>query len=367
MLLIGSRFNRLEDMTHNLHRGAILALTSALLFGVSTPFAKLLVGSVHPAMLAGLIYLGSGVGLLAVTVASRLARGDASETSERLGVRGSVWLGLAILSGGVIGPLLLMAGLSRTPASSASLLLNLEGVLTALLAWFVFRENFDRRVALGMASIVAGAAVLSWQGDIAVSGYVGPLAVAGACLAWGLDNNLTRKVSLSDPVRIAMLKGLVSGPVNLLLALALGAVLPPTSLIGLAAVLGFLGYGVSLVLFVLALRELGTARTGAYYSTAPFVGALVAVLIFHEPLTLSLMAGGLLMGLGVWLHLTERHEHDHSHEPLTHTHSHSHDLHHRHAHNADDPQGEPHTHRHTHVRLRHRHAHYPDAHHQHLH
>jgi drug/metabolite transporter (DMT)-like permease len=354
-------------MIVGLHRGATLALTSALLFGVSTPFAKLLVGSIHPALLAGLLYLGSGLGLLGVTAASRLARGGASETSERLSAKGSLWLGLAILSGGVIGPVLLMAGLARTPASSASLLLNLEGVLTALLAWFVFKENFDRRIALGMASIVAGAVVLSWQGNIVVSGYTGPLAVLGACLAWALDNNLTRKVSLSDPVQIAMLKGLVSGPVNLLLAFALGAVLPPLSLIGMAAVLGFLGYGVSLVLFVLALRELGTARTGAYYSTAPFVGALVAVLILHEPVTSGLVAGGLLMALGVWLHLTERHEHDHTHQPLTHTHSHSHDLHHRHEHNSDDPKGEPHTHRHSHVRLRHRHAHYPDAHHQHLH
>jgi drug/metabolite transporter (DMT)-like permease len=235
------------------------------------------------------------------------------------------------------------------------------------LAWFVFRESFDRRIALGMASIVAGAVVLSWQSGISWSDYGDPLAVVGACLAWALDNNLTRKVSLSNPLRIAMLKGLVSGPVNLLLALWIGATLPALSLIGMAAVLGFVGYGVSLVLFVLALRELGTARTGAYYSTAPFVGGLVAVLIFHEPVTLSLAAGGLLMAFGVWLHLTERHEHDHLHEPLTHAHSHSHDLHHRHEHSADDPRGEPHTHRHTHVRLRHRHAHYPDAHHQHPH
>jgi drug/metabolite transporter (DMT)-like permease len=354
-------------MNFNLHRGITLALTSAMLFGASTPFAKLLVGSVHPTLLAGLLYLGSGLGLLAVAIASRLVAGRSSDTSEQLGLAGSLWLALAILFGGVIGPVLLMVGLTHTPASSASLLLNLEGVLTALLAWFVFGENLDRRIALGMASIVAGAVFLSWQGDISINGYIGPFAITGACLAWALDNNLTRKVSLNDPVQIAMLKGLASGPVNLLLALALGAVWPSVSLVGMAAILGFMGYGVSLVLFVLALRELGTARTGAYYSIAPFVGAVVAVLIFNEPITLSLAAGGLLMAFGVWLHLTERHEHEHIHEPVTHTHSHSHDIHHRHEHSHDDPPGEPHAHRHTHIRLRHQHPHYPDAHHRHPH
>jgi drug/metabolite transporter (DMT)-like permease len=337
---------------------------SALLFGASTPFAKMLVGNVHPALLAALLYLGSGIGLALVRLVSRFLNRDGRATSERLRLTGSIWLGLAILFGGVIGPVLLMAGLTYTPASSASLLLNLEGVFTALLAWFVFRENFDRRIALGMTSIMAGAAVLSWQGGFSIADYIGPAAVIGACLAWALDNNLTRKVSLTDPVQIAMLKGLVAGPVNLLLAFAVGGTLPTISLIAMAAALGFIGYGISLVLFVLALRELGTARTGAYYSTAPFVGALIAVLIFGEPITFSLIVAGLLMLVGVWLHLTERHEHEHLHEPLTHTHRHSHDLHHQHNHSPDDPPGEMHTHRHTHVQLRHRHAHYPDAHHQ---
>jgi drug/metabolite transporter (DMT)-like permease len=351
-------------MIRTVPRGAVLALISALLFGASTPFAKMLVGNVHPALLAALLYLGSGIGLALVRLATRFLNRDERATSERLQLTGSLWLGLAILFGGVIGPVLLMVGLAYTPASSASLLLNLEGVFTALLAWFVFRENFDRRIALGMASIVAGAAVLSWQGGFSIGDYVGPVAVIGACLAWALDNNLTRKVSLSDPIQIAMLKGLVAGPVNLLLAFAVGATLPTISLIAMAAALGFIGYGISLVLFVLALRELGTARTGAYYSTAPFVGALIAVLIFGEPITSSLIVAGLLMLVGVWLHLTERHEHEHVHEPLIHTHRHSHDLHHQHNHSPDDPPGETHTHRHTHVQLRHRHAHYPDAHHQ---
>jgi drug/metabolite transporter (DMT)-like permease len=322
----------------------------------------------HPALLAAILYLGSGIGLLLIRASRTALHGPRLATSERLGPRGMLWLGAAILSGGVVGPVLLMSGLTMTPASSASLLLNLEGVLTALLAWFVFRENFDRRIALGMASILAGAVVLSWQGGPSgVSGTLGPLAVAGACLAWAIDNNLTRKVSLSDPVQIAMLKGLVAGTVNLVLAFTMSASLPIPATVGAAALLGFVGYGMSLVLFVLALREIGTARTGAYYSTAPFIGAVIAFVVLNEPVTPALLAAGVMMGFGVWLHLTERHEHEHVHEAETHTHSHFHDEHHQHEHGPADPPGEPHAHRHVHLRFRHKHPHYPDVHHQHLH
>jgi drug/metabolite transporter (DMT)-like permease len=200
-----------------------------------------------------------------------------------------------------------------------------------------------------------------------MTGVLGPLSVIGACLAWAIDNNFTRKVSLSDPVRIAMLKGLVAGAVNLSLAVLTGTAIPRLSTLAAAALLGFVGYGLSLVLFVLALREIGTARTGAYYSTAPFIGAVIAFIAVREPVTLALVISGLLMAVGVWLHLTERHEHEHKHEPLTHTHSHVHDEHHQHEHDPLDPPGEPHSHRHPHVRLRHKHPHFPDVHHQHLH
>jgi drug/metabolite transporter (DMT)-like permease len=271
------------------------------------------------------------------------------------------------LFGGVIGPVLLMLGLTTTSAASASLLLNMEGVLTALLAWFVFRENFDSRIALGMASIVAGAAVLSWQGEATVTNMLGPLAVIGACLAWAIDNNLTRKVSLSDPIQIAMLKGLVAGTINMVLAVLIGAPMPSLGPLAGAAILGFIGYGLSLVLFVLALREIGTARTGAYYSTAPFIGAVIAFIVLREPVTPALLISGVLMGFGVWLHLTERHEHEHEHVPVVHMHPHVHDEHHQHEHGPSDPPGEPHSHLHAHVRLRHEHPHFPDAHHQHRH
>ncbi len=347
-------------------RAVIFALLSAALFGVSTPAAKWLLGTIDPAILAGLFYCGAGIGVAALRrLTGPLLRESASQAPlER---RDIPWLAGAVLAGGVIGPVLLMLGLTMTDAASASLLLTLEGVATALLAWFVFHEHFDRRIALGMACLVAGAIILAWSGTPTSAGLLGPLAIAGACLAWGIDNNLTRKVSLADPLQIVEIKGLIAGPINLAIGLAAGASLPPTVPALAAALVGFIGYGVSLALFVLALRYLGTARTGAYFSTAPFLGAVAAVMLLHEPVTLQLLAAGLLMALGVWLHLTEIHEHEHDHAPLEHAHAHVHDAHHRHAHRADDPPGEPHTHRHRHVRLRHRHPHVPDMHHLHRH
>jgi drug/metabolite transporter (DMT)-like permease len=349
-------------------RGIGLALGAAVLFGVSAPFAKILLEDAAPQLLAGLLYLGSGLGLGIVWLRLRYAPEVARETP--LARHNLPWLAGAIVFGGVLGPLLLMTGLARTPASDASLLLNLEGVFTALLAWFVFRENFDRRIALGILCIVAGGLALSWEGRLAWGGFAGPLAVAGACLCWAIDNNLTQKVSAGDPVQIAMIKGLVAGSVNTAIAFLLGATLPVVPRVAAALALGFFSYGVSLVFFVLALRHLGTARTGAYFSTAPFAGAALSLAIFRErPTPLFLVAAG-LMAVGVWLHLTERHEHEHRHNAMDHDHAHVHDVHHQHIHSADDPpvtDPTPHTHRHRHEQLAHSHAHYPDIHHRHAH
>jgi len=342
----------------------LYALAAAALFGLATPVAKLLIGSADPWVLAGLFYLGSGLGLATLRVVRASRRPSVEAPLSR---RDLPWLAGAIFFGGIVGPLLLMVGLARTDAASASLLLTLEGAATAVIAWVVFRESVNRRVASGMALIVAGAVVLAWHGDPRLTGIVGPAAIVVACVAWGIDNNLTRKVALADPLEIAMYKGLIAGPVSVALGFAHGAVLPGLAVIGAAAIVGFLGYGVSLVLFVIALRHLGTARTGAYFSIAPFIGAAAAIPLLSEPLSTTLLAAGLLMGAGVWLHLTERHEHEHDHEAMEHDHRHTHDEHHRHAHTADDPQGEPHSHRHVHARLRHAHAHMPDSHHRHDH
>ena len=347
-----------------LRRDIFYAVAAAALFGASTPFAKLLLGELPPVALAGILYLGSGLGLAAWWLVRR-----ALDRTAEAGLKRSdlPWLAGAIAAGGIVGPALLMIGLASTPASSSALLLNLEGVLTAILAWTLFRENFDRRIALGMAAIVAGGAVLSWAGTPEVGVPWGPLAIAGACCAWAIDNNLTRKVSASDPVEVAAIKGLAAGTVNLAFGFALGFPIPGASVVFAAATVGLLGYGVSLVCFVLALRHLGTARTGAYFSLAPFVGAGLSLVVLGESATVSLAIAAVLMGIGVWLHLTEQHRHEHVHEPLDHDHLHTHDEHHLHGHTPDDPPGEPHSHPHRHGVLKHTHTHYPDIHHRHGH
>jgi drug/metabolite transporter (DMT)-like permease len=342
----------------------MLALCSAALFGASTPCAKLFLGAgVNPWLLAGLLYLGSGLGLALVHGAGRWGRGPVEAPLRRSDLP---WLALVILAGGIAGPVLLMYGLARLPAASAALLLNLEAIATLLLAWIAFHEHVDRRLLFGALCIVAGAVLLSWQsGSLQTSG--GAIAVALACLACGIDNNLTRKLSAADPVQISMIKGLVAGSVNLGIALLRGAALPAAPAIALAGLVGLLGYGASLVLFVLALRHLGAARTGAYFSTAPFLGALLAVLILAEPVSVRLLVAGLLMGVGVYLHLTEMHAHEHTHEGLAHEHRHRHDEHHQHEHGPDDPAGESHSHWHVHPPIVHSHPHYPDLHHRHRH
>ncbi len=346
------------------HIGIAAALGSAVLFGASTPFAKTLLGEVSPWLLAGLLYLGVGLGLGTLRLAGALRPGRRREAPLRRGDLG--WLAAIVLSGGVAGPLLLMVGLATTAASTAALLLNLEGLATLGIAWLVYRENVDLRIGLGAAAIVAGAAILSWQGGVDGPG-IGALAIAGACLCWGIDNNLTRKLSAADPVQIAMIKGLVAGATNIVLALVYGAGLPDGGRIAEAMAIGLVGYGISLVLFIYGLRHLGAARTGAYFSLAPFMGAAVAVSAFGDTATPQLGMAALLMGIGLYLHLAERHEHDHRHDEQVHEHTHTHDAHHRHAHAPGDPPGDPHVHRHRHAPMLHRHPHYPDIHHRHGH
>ena len=345
--------------------GVLSGIGAAVLFGVSAPLAKLLLGHTSPWLLAALLYLGSGLGLWLVrrlqgAKAVHLAKGEWR------------WLAGASFAGGVVGPVLLMTGLVGMSASQASLLLNAESVLTALLAWIVFKENVDRRILLGMLAIVLGAVVLSWplHEQLASSSVVHAwpaLCILGACMSWAVDNNLTRKIALNDATFVAMIKGLSAGVTNLALAWWLGALWPGWTIVASAGLLGFLSFGASLTLFVLALRHLGASRTGAYFSVAPFFGAVVAVALLKEPITVQLLMAGALMAWGVWLHLSENHLHEHAHKAMEHSHEHVHDLHHLHHHDQPMAPGIPHRHLHRHEPLAHSHAHFPDAHHQHGH
>lgn len=332
---------------------ATAALLAALLFGASTPLAKMLVVSMPPLYLAGLLYGGSGIGLTTL----RLLR-DRRWRMPSLSSRDGLRFLAASISGGVLASVLLMYGLRHASATHVSLLLNLEAVLTAGLAWFSFGENAGSRVVTGMVLIVLGGICLAWSPEI--SAHMSPngaLAVAAACALWALDNNLMRDIAGNDALLLGAGKGVIAGVTNLGLATLLGLPAPSTSNCATAMVLGFFGYGLSLVLFILALRGLGAARTGAYFSTAPFIGAALSVTLLHEFVSWSLWVAGLCMATGVWLHLTEVHAHQHTHLPMGHDHWHRHDIHHQHERPDFWPLGVPHAHPHHHVPLTHSHAH----------
>lgn len=348
---------------HAAHRGRpglAAALGAAILFGLSTPLAKYFVGTIDPLMLAGLLYLGSGIGLsvwyaLRRTHEARLRRSDLP------------WLAGAVLFGGILAPVLLLWGLASTEASTAALLLNLEGVLTALLAWLFFREHYGRRLTVGMGLIAAGGVLLVRSDELGLAASPGMLAIAGACLMWALDNNLTRRIAGADPVQITAIKGLIAGAVNLALAFAFVGQRPTASGAIGAMIVGLLGYGTSLVLFVYALRQLGAARTAAYFSTAPFLGAAFAVVWLNETTGLYFWGAAGLIATGVWLHLSEHHDHWHSHAGFAHDHVHGADAHHGHAHDFPWDGVQPHSHPHSHEPLTHSHPHAPDLHHRHRH
>ncbi|HOD40156.1 MAG TPA: DMT family transporter [Candidatus Wallbacteria bacterium] len=351
--------------------GVINAISAAALFGLSTPLAKIFIGEIKPFMLAGLLYAGSGFGLLIVIILKKILNLNPGGAEAPLKRRDWPWLIGATFFGGFLGPIFLVFGLSNSQASTASLLLNLEGVFTALIAWFVFMENFDKRIAAGMLLITAGSAALSWEGNAVFMSLTGPLAIVIACLSWAIDNNLTKKISGGDPFHIASIKGLIAGSTNLLISFfILNTSFPQYSVMLKSFVVGFFGYGLSLVMFVLALRHIGTSRTGAYFSMAPFFGSIASILIFRENLTAAFCAAFLLMAAGVYCHLSEDHEHGHEHEYIRHEHLHTHDdMHHEHEH--EESQGAncaaAHTHVHEHHSVFHTHFHYPDIHHEHEH
>lgn len=355
-----------EGLPVRRHVGVGSALCAALLFGASTPAVKVLCEGVGPNAGAALLYGGSGLGLMVLLLVKRLKGSGLAPVPPN-----ARWHFVgAIISGGVVAPTLLLLGLRMADASTASLLLNIEGVLTAVIAWVVFKENADRRVVVGMVAIVAGGAVLSVDNSGAFAVDLGAVFIAGACLAWAVDNNLTQAASSADPMLVAGIKGVAAGAVNVVIAIVGGQSFPMASTSALTMVAGFCGYGLSLTLFVVALRHLGTARTGAYFGAAPFVGAGLSILFLDDPFGWRLVVAGALMGGGLWLHLSERHAHPHHHDELEHEHEHTHDDHHQHDHEDVHVTGTTavtHSHRHRHRPMTHTHPHTPDVHHRHEH
>lgn len=343
------------------------ALIAAAFFGASTPIAKLLLGSLPPVVLTGLLYAGSFIGLSLYYAVFRLYSAEKPFQKEAGLKKGDMfYLAGTILCGGIAAPLLLINGLLYTSGSVASLLLNLEGVGTTLIAALVFREHVGRRIwAAAILMLVAGAALAYTRPTGGWSFNTGSLFVILSSLMWAVDNNITTRLSHRDPLVIARYKGFAAGVVNLSIAFALGHRLPAAPSLAGALALGVFGYGASLVFFIYSLRNLGAARTSAYFGAAPFIGVVVALILLHEPLTSQIIGAALFMTAGLWLILREYHEHEHAHDPFRHEHSHFHDEHHAHPH--DGEADEPHCHEHEHAALTHAHAHAPDIHHFHRH
>lgn len=342
----------------------LFVILSAVLFGMSIPLAKLLVQDIPPVALAGLLYLGAFLGLAIYAVVRRTVTRKAGEAAVL--ERGDLpYLAGAILAGGILAPISLMLGLTMLSGFSASLLQNLEGVATAVIAVLLFQEHATRRLWFALALMTAAGFLLTWDPEQGGFSYLGVLLVVAAMIGWGIDNNLTQRISGKDPVQIAGLKGAIAGSVSISVALALGEGLGPWSSALPALALGALSYGISLVLFIKALEGLGSSTTGAFFSLAPFVGVLISFLIWPDQVYPLLLLAAVPMAVGVWLLVTERHAHEHRHSRLVHTHVHRTDLHHRHAH--PDGPAEPHVHEHVHEAEVHAHVHWPDAHHRHGH
>lgn len=341
------------------------ALIAALFFGLVTPASKFLANNLPPQSMAGLLYVSAGFGLLAIL----LFKKNFLKAFSMVHRKDYKWFTLATVFGGLLGPAFLTYGVHFISGSTASLLLNLEAVLTSLIAWSIFKEHFEKKIVYGMILIILGCLTLSLNSAV-TSGADTPLGfflICLACLSWGIDNNVTRNISHLDPLLIASFKGLIAGSSNLVLGYGIGERLILNFEVLQIGVVGFLGIGVSLVAFIVSLGSIGTARTGAIFSTAPFIGSILSILFLNEAVTLPLTLALFLMAGGVWFHLSEDHDHEHSHKDLAHSHEHIHDEHHQHMHSSNDPAGEPHTHDHVHLPKVHKHPHFPDIHHQHEH
>ncbi|MHB8877047.1 MAG: DMT family transporter [Myxococcaceae bacterium] len=348
-------------MNVNSRAGLVLALSSAALFGVAAPLSKRLLAETPPVLLAALLYLGAGLG---VTLYRLLARRTAEAPLRR---EDAPLLAGIILCGGVAGPVLMLFGLTRVSGLVGSLLLNLEAPFTIGLAVLLLREHLGRREVGSVAAMLGGAALLGFRPGELRADALGVLCIALACLAWAVDNTLTARLALKDPVALTRLKTLGAGAANLVIALAMGAGLPPLPALGQALTLGALAYGLSIVLAVHAVRRIGAARQAALFAFAPFAGAALAVALLGDRPGGPDLAAAVLLGAGALGLAGARHSHPHRHEGTRHEHLHVHDEHHQHPHPPGVPPAEPHSHAHQHAPLAHDHPHLPDAHHRHTH
>ena len=345
--------------------GGVYGLAAAALFGVSSPLAKLLLPEAGPLLTAGLLYLGAGLGLLAFEVLF-YRRSEASRRESPVGPADRWLLAGMILTGGILGPVCMLWGLQRLSGVSGALLLNLEAPFTIGLAVLLFREHLGRRGIAGALLIVSAAAILQYRPEEARPDVWGFLALAGACFWWAIDNNLSQRMSLRDPIVVTRIKVLGAGVCTLSMACLAGQSLPRPMILIATLLLGLFSYGLSLVLDMRALRLVGAAREAGFFATAPFVGAMAAVPILGERWGINEVCASVVMAMGVVLLFRERHYHLHIHREIEHDHGHVHGDHHEHEH-ASELAEEPHAHTHRHVALMHGHPHVSDLHHRHEH
>lgn len=342
----------------------LLVLVSAALFGVSTPLAKVLLDNIDPIVLAGYLYLGAFVGLAIFTMLRHLTRDEVKESP--LEKKDIPWLSGAILAGGVLGPISLMFGLRYVSGFATSLLLNLEGVATALIAFMIFKENAGKKVWIALVFMTIAGILLSYNPQESSFIIIGPLLIVFAMICWGIDNNLTRHISEKNPVHISAIKGIVAGSISLSIAFILGKNIILDLFTLYALTVGAFSYGISLVLFIKALKGMGSFRTGMFYSFGPFIGAIVSLILLREWIGWVMIPATVLMVIGVYMVITDKHLHTHEHSKLTHTHAHTHeDMHHLHEH--DEEVSGTHIHPHDHENESHEHLHWPDSHHRHDH
>ncbi len=343
--------------------GLYSAILSAILFGISPVACKAIVGEMSPFLLAGLLYLGSGLGLVGVVLHQRI---PISDNLGRLSRHHCLYLIGAITAGGVAAPLFLAFGIRYGTATEVSLLLNFETVATTILAWMIFHEYIGYRLWIGKILIIGASILIIVSGSKGVHLSVPGLSVLAACILWGLDNNLTREIESLPASLLACVKGLSAGIFNILLSLFLFQSQVTAFQVTGALAIGALSYGASLVFFIHALREIGSARTSTWFASGPFIGTLLSVLVLGERPPGEYWIAALIMLSGMFFLYGESHLHRHQHKRLAHSHPHLHDEHHRHEHGAEDVK-EPHDHYHVHEKMTHSHVHWPDIHHRHGH